>query len=314
MNMTGKELHLPYVKMSAAGNDFVLLDELQIHPPVDRYDSLAVLLCNRNFGVGADGLLVYRESGSAAFEMDYYNADGSTGGMCGNGARCIAAYHFDMYGTAQTDVRFQAFGYTYEASKNSGVIAVRMKDPSHILQDLTINVDGTEIVCHFIDTGSPHVVVFMDDLRQAVGETPFDTFDISVLGRRIRNHEAFKPLGANVNFIVPRQDTDISLRTYERGVENETLACGTGAVASAVIHALRNGSHGPFKLHTRSGEILTVDFSRDEKTGGVSKVTLAGSWLYHHFGMVLVAADGTIAGTNRLPTYAVKIMQSRISG
>lgn len=312
MKTTDNILYLPFVKLSGAGNDFVLIDQTRLHSAIERYDTLAKAICDRHRGVGADGLLVYKSHDSLDFEMDYYNADGSSGAMCGNGGRCIAAYHFDVHGKDKRSVKFMAFDTIYTARTNGDTISVHMKDPSHILTDITINVDGTEIVCHYIDTGTPHVVVFTDELYKFYPDASFDDFDIQYLGGRIRRHEAFRPLGTNVNFVEPLQDNQIAIRTYERGVENETLACGTGSVASAVITVLQLQQKPPVQVITRSDDIMSVHFSADVQNKKITDVILAGTWMYHFTGTVIIDKNLNYAGIRHLPDSIIQQPDSSI--
>lgn len=311
MNTTANIRIIPFIKMSAAGNDFVLIDEKQLVDKIDNYSRFAQRVCNRHVGIGADGLLVYTSHNESGFEMKYYNSDGSTGGMCGNGARCISAYHFDVYGKGETTVQFTAIGGAYSATTDGKTITVRMKNSTNLLTDLSLNFDGVEIVCSYIDTGSPHTVVFLKDLKEQFPDAAFEHIDIRHLGRRIRYHEAFKPLGTNVNFVDPLSDTEIRVRTYERGVEEETLACGTGAIASAVITAKRFRYQPPVQVHTRSGETLAVDFSVDTQKKAITDVTLAGAWTYHYTGSVFIDENIDRTGLKHVPHYAVAALYSQ---
>jgi len=311
MKTTDSILQIPFLKMSAAGNDFVLVDEKQVSLEDNNYEQLAQKLCNRNYGVGADGLLVYKQHTVQSFEMDYYNADGSTGGMCGNGARCISAYYFDFYGSDKASVEFMAFGHLYKAVKDKMKISVHMRDPSHIIMDLTINVDGKELNCNFIDTGAPHVVVFIDELKKHYPYITIETFDIKHLGGSLRRHEAFRPLGTNVNFVEQKSESAIQIRTYERGVEGETLACGTGAIASAIMSTLHTNNKPPVLVHTRSGEILEVRFRNDDKFKNFSDITLSGTWRYHFTGIAYVDSHKeNISGVTHIPDTHVQMMRS----
>ncbi len=305
-------MHIPFIKMSAAGNDFVLIDETKLGGVIENYNLFTQKVCNRRLGIGADGLLVYKSHNEVRFEMEYYNSDGSSGGMCGNGGRCISAYHFDVYGKGEPTVQFTAIGHVYTATTDGKTITVEMKNPTHLLTDLSINVDGVEIACNFIDTGSPHTVVFLDDLKNSFPDAAFEILDIHYLGSRIRHHEAFKPLGTNVNFVEPISDTEIRVRTYERGVEGETLACGTGAIASAVIAAKRFQCQPPIHVDTRSGEKLAVDFSVDTQNNAITNVTLAGTWMYHYTGSVFINEKENRAGLKQMPDFAVTALYSQI--
>jgi diaminopimelate epimerase len=254
-----------FTKASGAGNDFVLVDgrgggEL----PTDR-SALARALCSRHFGVGADGLLLLMPSDRADFRMEYYNADGSYGGMCGNGGRCIARYALAM-GIAASPLTFEALDHLYKAAAEGELIRIRMKDPSDILENPVPAALRKTETAWFVDTGSPHLVIFTPDVERV---------NLPERGRALRMHPAFAPEGANVNFVQMLSASSIRMRTYERGVEAETLACGTGSVASAVA-AWRGGlAAPPVRILTTGGEDLLVDFRGE--AGRVTDVTLTGS-------------------------------------
>ncbi|MGA2622619.1 MAG: diaminopimelate epimerase [Bacteroidota bacterium] len=262
---------MTFVKMTGAGNDFVLVDNRNARLLID-WTVFARAACDRRHGVGADGLLVIERSSRADFMMNYYNADGSYGGMCGNGGRCAARYVIEE--ANYRSVRFEALGYIYRARELGDSISLRMKNPNLLLARMKLPFFKTKILFTWIDTGAPHAVMFLEEvpppLRRRLAQS-----DINAIGRSIRSHRRFAPQGTNVDFIELIDDSTISMRTYERGVENETLACGTGAVASAVVSAQRFGLRPPIAVNTRSGEVLTVSFRlKGEK---VSRVDLTGS-------------------------------------
>jgi len=253
-----------FVKASGAGNDFVLIDNwdgsLKVGQP-----ELAIALCSRPFGVGADGLLVLEKSPRADFQMRYYNADGSYGGMCGNGGRCIAMFAHRKRIAAES-MSFEALDHIYAAQIKGENVLLKMKPPTDFRPEVKLNLNGQFFIAQYVNTGSPHVVLMVKDLESA---------DVIGLGRAIRNHAEFLPAGTNVNFLRILDGRAIQIRTYERGVENETLACGTGSVASAVVAHLANGVHEPVAVHVRSGEVLLVHL---ESAGGkITGASLEGS-------------------------------------
>jgi len=256
---------LQFTKASGAGNDFVLLDATRAPLPV-AHAPLARAVCDRHFGVGADGLLVLEPSARADFLMRYYNADGSYGGMCGNGGRCAARFAF-LEGIAGRHQRFEALDYVYEADvAESGSVRLHMKDPSGLRTGLRLSVGRARPVeGTFIDTGAPHLVVFAEDL---------DHLDVKHLGRALRRDPAFAPEGTNVNFVSGGGST-VRIRTYERGVEAETLACGTGSVASALVASGRETLESPVRVAVRSGEELLVHF--EGTSGSWHHIALEGS-------------------------------------
>jgi len=244
-----EEIH--FVKASGAGNDFVLIDNTSGSLSAD-HSSLAVILCKRHTGIGADGLIVLEKSVKADFAMKYYNADGSYGGMCGNGGRCAALFARGT-GLAKSKLSFEALDFIYQAEVAGQSVRLTMKNPGPITtRKLRIQSKEFELTC--VDTGSPHVVIFDPNL---------ENIDVLGIGREIRVHESFNPHGTNVNFVANELDGEIAYRTYERGVEAETLACGTGAVAVAIAAHLRKGVGPPVALRTRSNEKLTVSFQYD---------------------------------------------------
>jgi diaminopimelate epimerase len=243
-------IEIPFTKLSGAGNDFVAVDNTAGQLLVN-WSAFAKAVCERHFGVGADGLLVLEPSSRADFTMLYYNADGSSGGMCGNGGRCCVMFARSN-GVEHDDISFEALGYLYRASFTGNGIRVAMKNPEQIRRGIQVRLGADKYLCHAVNTGSPHVVTFVDDL---------DEVDVAEVGRELRRHKEFQPEGTNVNFVQVLSRGAVAMRTFERGVEAETLACGTGAIASAVITSLERGFQGPVTVRTRSGEDLLVGLS-----------------------------------------------------
>ena len=262
---------LPFLKMNGAGNDFVVLDNRDGGITLDA--AAIAHLCHRQRGVGADGTLVVEtpEPGPPAdFRMRYYNADGGEAEMCGNGARCFARYAARLLGTNPDSVTFQTMAGVIRARIEGERVRLEMSVPhgGTDLGSLTLESAHTFPEAYFLNTGVPHVVIPVEDV---------DTVDVHPLGRSIRYHERFAPRGTNANFIQLVSPEEIILRTYERGVEAETLACGTGATASALIHAEINEVEGAgsVAVRVRSGDTLHIGFTR---TGALTfaNVTLAG--------------------------------------
>ncbi len=255
---------IAFTKMSGAGNDFVLLDAMTGALPSDM-PHLAVALCSRHFGVGADGLLILEPSRTADFFMRYFNADGSYGGMCGNGGRCAARYA-SLHEIARDRMKFEALGFVYEAFVCGATVKLSMKPPEQIMMNMVVALGSETLSCNFINTGSPHAVIFVDDLPAQ---------DVERKGRALRVHPLFAPEGTNVDFVSTGPGNVIDVRTYERGVERETLACGTGSVASAIITYLERSIRPPVRVHVMSGEELTVHFLAERDR--ISDVVLEGS-------------------------------------
>ncbi len=242
-----------FLKMSGSGNDFVVVDNRRkiIANPA----AFAKKYCHRKFGVGADGLLLVEKSKKYDFRMVYFNSDGSRAAFCGNGSRCISLFAFTN-GIAPKKMIFDSdAGVICSEVKQGGTVKVRMPEPKGILLDLAIDVDGKKYRAAFANTGVPHTVIFVRDIENT---------DVEALGGKIRRHKMFAPAGTNVNFVKLLGKNKISVRTYERGVEGETLACGTGSVASAVISILKKYAASPVSAATRGGEILKAYY--DGKT------------------------------------------------
>lgn len=254
---------LRFTKMNGAGNDFVLLDnrggEIRLNP------QQIARICDRHRGVGADGILLLEKPANGAdFRMRYYNADGGEAEMCGNGARCFARFANKVAG-ASGQISFETPAGIIGAELHGESVTLQMSEPKDLR--LNVSVPGTQSydVLHFINSGVPHVVVPVT----RVGEV-----DVRRDGALIRRHEMFSPKGANVNFLEKRGPTSIAIRTYERGVEDETLACGTGVVASALIFSATENVKGPVTVLVRGGNELSVDFEKNEER--FSAVTLTG--------------------------------------
>ncbi len=250
------DLPIPFVKMSGTGNDFILIDHRRpaIHP--EAMAEFAALVCRRKFSVGADGLILIEDSEQADFRWRFFNGDGSVAEMCGNGARCAARFAY-MQGIAPARMRFETIAGIIEAAVSDIEVAVRMTTPKDLQLQQTIEVEGEQLDLHSVDTGVPHAVCFVENV---------DQIDVCDLGSKVRHHEAFMPAGTNVNF-VGRTKHGYKVRTYERGVEDETLACGTGATAAALIAALTDKAKSPVTIITSGGDTLTISFDLTDVPG-----------------------------------------------
>jgi len=240
---------VPFVKMSGTGNDFIIIDHRRPLIGREAMAEFASLVCRRKFSAGADGLILIEDSDQADFKWLFFNADGSIAEMCGNGARCAARFAY-MHGIAPARMRFETLAGIIEASVSDINVSVKMTDPKDVQLHREITVDDEPLLLHSVDTGVPHAVVFVDNIME---------MDVCALGSRIRHHEAFMPAGTNVNF-VQEQDGAFRVRTYERGVEDETLACGTGATACALVAALLDQAASPVEIITSGGDRLTILF------------------------------------------------------
>jgi diaminopimelate epimerase len=254
---------LRFTKMNGAGNDFVLLD--------NRAEALRLTtaqiarLCDRHRGVGADGVLVLeRPTNGADFRMRYYNADGGEAEMCGNGARCFARFADRAAGPLK-QLTFETPAGTIGAQLAGELVTLQMSQPNDLRLGLELPIGGEKIRAAYIDSGVPHVVLPVAKI---------DEVDVRSLGAALRHHPMFAPRGANANFSEQRGSRAIAIRTFERGVEDETLACGTGVVASALIFAAGENVAGPIDVLVRGGDTLQVDFSREGNR--FTNVTLTG--------------------------------------
>lgn len=242
---------LTFTKMSGTGNDFILVDNRTSIVPSDEQPHICERICRRMFSAGADGLILIENSETADFRWQFYNSDGSVAEMCGNGARCAARYAY-RHGIAGKHMRFETIAGLIEAEIcEDELVRIRMTDPFDYAGGIQIELDGSEHEVTFLNTGVPHAVVFVEQ------DAP-----VKKWGRELRYHSRFQPAGTNANFVSLLDSGDIRARTYERGVEDETRACGTGAVASAIIASIKKGITSPVGVITSGGERLVIEFDR----------------------------------------------------
>jgi diaminopimelate epimerase len=241
---------LEFNKMNGAGNDFVLVDNRE--RSIKLSPEQIIHICHRQRGVGADGiiLLIPCDSGKADWAWEFYNNDGSAAEMCGNGARCFARFIQNLTGKS-SDITFETGAGIIGASFRGERVTVTLTTPKELRLDQKITLStGTQTI-HSLNTGVPHAVLFVPDADQAM---------VQQLGREIRRHAHFAPKGTNVNFVQQLGPGHIRVRTYERGVEGETLACGTGLTASALISARLLQFASPVKVQVQGGDELEVSF------------------------------------------------------
>ncbi len=278
---------VPFVKMVGAGNDFIVIE------PQANLDYIKFTkdVCARQTGVGADGVLIFDKSKTSDYRMRIINADGSEAEMCGNGARCMAAYIVANFYPTKKLFGMETLAGEILAEAQGEEARVRLSEPKDYMSGLNITIAGQKMQVDYIDTGVPHTVVFVEGLQEV---------DVNSLGRLIRNHPRFAPRGTNVNFVelaspVTGQSSNsmVAVRTYERGVEAETLACGTGSVASALIAYLhthptvKEQKGAVMKVSTVSKEVLeiTFDLQKDNKIDnvwlkGTAKLVAKGEYYY----------------------------------
>jgi len=263
--------------MSGAGNDFIVIDNRSAM--IVDGATLARKICDRHWGVGADGLLLLESSDKVSYRMMYYNADGSYGGMCGNGGRCIAMFAFQKK-IAGKDHEFEALGHIYAASIVEEGVSLSMQDPVSISKIQYLSIGKKRIAYQFINTGSPHIVINITEFSKN-GE--LDRLDVQRWGKLLRWQRNFAPAGTNVNFMRKLESGAIQLRTFERGVEAETLACGTGSIATAIIASKKWKLRPPITIIPTSKIPLIVEFDlngsniQNVKLRGPAVVTFAGN-------------------------------------
>lgn len=249
---------IEFFKMSGSGNDFILIDNRSQSLAMGSPTEFVRKICERKVSVGADGLILIENSDRADFRWRFFNADGSEVDMCGNGGRCAARYAF-IKGIAGEKLSFETGAGIIDAEVKGDVVKLRLTDAHDIKVDFPISVNEKLMEVSFINTGVPHVVHSVGNL---------DKFDVFQIGRKIRYHQEFQPGGTNANFMEVIDKHTIRIRTYERGVEDETLACGTGAVASALISSRKGLVESPVDVRVKSGETLKIYF---HKTSGEFK-------------------------------------------
>ena len=243
------KIPISFKKMHGSGNDFILIDNRSGIVPAGEGPALAKRLSRRKFSVGADGLILIENSEIADFKWRFFNADGSEAEMCGNGGRCAAKF-VTITGIAPSRLSFETRAGVIHAEVNGRLIKLELPGPMKRILDIPLEVSGQRMAVHYINTGVPHAVILADDIER---------IDVKGIGRALRFHEHFKPAGTNVDF-VEIKGPDVLIRTYERGVEDETLACGTGSVAGAIIATAKGMAKGPVRVITRGGEILNIYF------------------------------------------------------
>jgi diaminopimelate epimerase len=244
---------IDFFKYQGTGNDFILIDDRAETFPVSQ--ERIARLCHRRFGIGADGLILLRNHPEYDFQMVYFNADGAEGSMCGNGGRCIVRFAHDL-GLFETETRFLAVDGEHQASVNEAEVSLKMNEIAGIDQQADYA---------FLNTGSPHYVKVVEDV---------ESMDVVAEGRPVRYDSRFAPGGTNANFMQPIGANALFVRTYERGVEDETYSCGTGVTASALVAHQQLGMSSPVSIQTLGGN-LRVSFVVNTD-GGFSDLYLIG--------------------------------------
>ena len=255
---------IDFYKMSGSGNDFIIIDNRRNSIDEKGLSDLIAKVCRRKMAVGADGFILVENSDKADFRWRFFNSDGSIAEMCGNGARCVARFA-QLNGIAGPNMSFETLAGIVEAQIIGNRVKVKMTDPTEFKTDDTIDLKNGQVAISSVNTGVPHVVIVKDRIDDA---------DIVEMGREIRFHERFSPAGTNVNFVCHIADNTIAIRTYERGVEDETLACGTGSAAGAIVMAHKMNIGSPINVQTKSGGYLSIFYR--EKEGRYYDIYLEG--------------------------------------
>jgi len=274
---------IPFYKMQGCGNDFVVIDNREAKVAEADMATWAEKACARAFGVYADGLFFLEESDdpNLDYRWHFYNSDGSRAEMCGNASRCAGklahaiglAPAVHTFGTDAGPIKAQVL----QDGPDAGRVKVQLTPPKGVETNIEIDVDGAPLTIHFADTGVPHVVVFVDDI---------ENYDVNGMGAKIRYHDHFAPAGTNVNFAQVKDDATMLLRTYERGVEDETYACGTGAAATQLVANNLGLTGEKADLTTTSGEVLTI-FLEDGNVflQGAAELTFKGEFYLEALGL-----------------------------
>jgi diaminopimelate epimerase len=267
-----------FAKMSGAGNDFIVFDKM-VNPDLTLDSSAIKKLCDRRNGIGADGVITIGDSDSYDFMMEYYNSDGSTGSLCGNGARCAIKFAESTKRVKQHRAKFISNGKSYMGEVLSdSQVKVHFNEPQNLKFNFKVKASGQLINASYVDTGSPHVVINITEIMKKP-ENPrlfyenINDVPVYEIGKEIRNLPEFLPAGTNVNFYNIKGN-QVYIRTYERGVEDETLACGTGNAATSVVINNLHKIPPPITLNTRGGDQLMIDFEIENRI--IKNLTLTG--------------------------------------
>lgn len=269
-----------FTKINGAGNDFILIEAAK-NEDVLLTPELIKQLCERRRGIGADGILYIEADDETDYKLTYYNSDGSLGSLCGNGSRCSIFYYSNYIAPNKSEVKFLCNGEIFSGKVNlENEISFNLPSPTDIRFDIPISINNYNFRAHFIKVGSPHLIIFWNDIKKYFNET-FQLFNLSDFGKLVRYSEYFSPDGTNVN-IVKIDNENCFIRTYERGVEEETLSCGTGTASSALISSIKHNIDSPISFVTYGGDLLKVDFIKNEEN--FSKITLTGPVKINYIG------------------------------
>ncbi len=243
---------IAFDKLNGSGNDFIIIDNRKGIIPLACQSEFSRLICRRMFSVGADGVILIEDCKEADFRWQFYNADGSKAEMCGNGSRCAARFAW-RHKIAGRKMTFSTLAGIVEAEigEDDSIVKVHLPDPTDFRLHLSVELDDQEFPLFFVNSGVPHAVIFVDYEKE---------IPVNVWGRKVRYETLFAPDGTNVNFVQVKDTHTIKVRTYERGVEGETMACGTGNIAASIYSALEKGLQSPITIETYGGEKNRVYF------------------------------------------------------
>jgi len=275
-------MNIPFWKMHGAGNDFLLFNCLSPDTPVPTSEQIATW-CRPHTGIGADGVILVQAPMNPEhhFFMRFFNPDGSEASMCGNGARCVARFAYD-HAIAPDRMCFETAAGLIAATVQQQDVTLDMQAPQNIQLNEELSINGVLHQVDYADTGVPHVIVICPDV---------DTIDILRMGNAVRYHDRYAPEGTNVDFIQILENKTLRIRTYERGVEAETLACGTGVAAAAVICIKKGILQSPVEVQTAGGDSLTITL--DRHCNQIRKLQLTGPAVHVFHGYIPVAHEKT---------------------
>ena len=269
-------MNIVFTKMSGSGNDFIVIDNRKSMIKTSAKRDFVRKICVPKFSVGADGVIFVENSEKVDFKWDFYNGDGSSAEMCGNAGRCVSRYAYEQK-IASKKMSFETTAGIIMAEVKGSHTRIKLTAPENLQRNLNIDLNGKTFQVDSLNTGVPHVIVYTEDITNE---------DVRGIGQGIRAHSAFSPAGTNVNFVQKQGESELRVRTYERGVEDETLACGTGVVASALLASQAGMVKPPVRVHTQGGEVLIVDFDTTNGAENFGEVFLEGS--------VKIVFEGTI--------------------
>ncbi len=274
LNRWGWEMTIQFTKLSGSGNDFIIIDNRVPVMDDDEKVDFVRRVCDRKMSIGADGVIFVENSDKADIKWDFYNDDGSSAEMCGNGGRCVARFAVEK-NIVPAELTLETLAGIISAKVEGANVKVKLTPPQNLRQDIDVALNGTHFQVDSLNTGVPHAIIYCENV---------DENNVKEVGNGIRFHDAFAPAGTNVNFVEKVSENALKIRTYERGVEGETLACGTGVVASVILSSYKKMVQPPVEVETRGGEFLRVDFKSTD--GPVTEVYLEG--------LTRIAFEGTL--------------------